>query len=299
MRIMSGSHGFIPALLLALAAAAGAQDVFYLKPARAAVATNAPLLLHSDRRADDKFVALPWPADRIGWFFVRGDGTQENHDTLKPAQASDDFVALALKQPGAKLIGADLRPAVSNWTGKQFEVFIKQNIAAESLPADRKPLAADAPVRVRRIESAKAIVRVAVANEKVGADSRPGQPAPSQPASTASAGHSAVVMSKSGQAVEIRLLADPTAMKLGSDVPVRTYVNGDKQTKMKVRATHESGDAQEFVTDGSGSGFFKLKSAGLWRIEASHAAASKDDADADWVAYSATLTFYATEGAGK
>ena len=49
---------------------------------------------------------------------------------------------------------------------------------------------------------------------------------------------SAIATSKTGQAVEMRLIADATAIPVGSDLPLRVYVGGEKKVGVKVRATH-------------------------------------------------------------
>ena len=49
---------------------------------------------------------------------------------------------------------------VNRVSGAEFEAFVAQNIAAESLPRDRRRYTDEAQVRVRRIESGKTLVRV-------------------------------------------------------------------------------------------------------------------------------------------
>lgn len=222
--------------------------------------------------ADGALAAAAWPGAEVKWFFVRVAGTQQNFDTLAADAPGGETVGLAVERAGVTMIGLDLRPRVETLTGAEFEAFLAAKVAAEALPAGRARAAPDAPVRVRRSESMKSLMRVR--NER--GDAPPAQ----------------VAQSKAGQAAELRLMLDPTVGRVGSDVAVRAYVAGDKRPAARVFVQRE-GDAKgtEFVTDPTGSGHFRVTEAGRWRVEFSHAAPLKDDPEAEWAIHTATLTF--------
>ena len=135
---------------------------------------------------------------------------------------------------------------------------------------------------MRRIESAKGLVRVS------DPEGRPVRP-------------SAVAQSKTGQAVEIRPLADPTMTAVGSDLPLRAYVLGEKLVGARMLATCiADGVTREAITDESGSCHFRIASTGVWRVEFHDVRPLSDDPEATWAIYSATLTFEVTRnGAGR
>lgn len=245
----------------------------FLVPAthQAAVGQSVALRVQAPR-ADGALAAGAWPGAEVKWCFVRVAGTQQNFDTLAADAPGGDAVGLAVERAGVTMIGLDLRPRVETLTGAEFEAFIAAKVAAEALPAGRAKAAADAQVRVRRIESMKSLMRVR--NER-------GEAPPAQ-----------VAQSKAGQAAELRLMLDPTVGRVGSDVAVRAYVAGDKRPAARVIVQRE-GDAKavEFVTDPTGSGHFRVTEAGRWRVEFSHVEALKDDPEAEWAIYTATLTF--------
>jgi hypothetical protein len=274
---------FVPAALTACGvAAAGGQTVTYLAPAKH-VATLGERVTVRTEIGDGKVVQrAAWPTETIHWLFVRAPGMQENRENVGPADPKDDFIDVTLTKPGVTMVGRDTKPTVTNVTGEKFKAFLTRTAPEETQKDVLAGIADEDKARVRRIESTKTLVRV------LDADGKP----PS---------HSAVAQSKTGQAVEIRALADPTLVAIGSDLPVRAYVDGDTRTGVKMLATCvATGKTQEALTDSSGSCHFRISDPGVWRIEFHDARPLENDADADWVVYSATLTFEVTKaGAGK
>lgn len=223
-------------------------------------------------RADGGLAAAAWPGAEVKWFFVRVAGTQQNFDALAADAPGGEAVSLAVERAGVTMIGLDLRPRVETLTGAEFEALLAAKVAAEALPAGRTKAAPDAKVRVRRIESMKSLMRVR--NDR-------GEAPPAQ-----------VAQSKAGQAAELRLMLDPTVGRVGSDVAVRAYVAGDKRPAARVIVRREGDEkATEFTTDPTGSGYFRVLAAGRWRVEFTHAEPLKDDPEAEWAVYTATLTF--------
>jgi uncharacterized GH25 family protein len=110
---------------------------------------------------------------------------------------------------------------------------------------------------------------------------------------------SAIATSKSGLAAEIRPQFDPTAAPVGSDLPLTVYVDGDKCPGAKIQATSLStGQTTTMTASPSGSAHFAVTDTGVWRVEFHHLQAPPSGG-AEWVLYSATLTFEIMKGAGQ
>ena len=258
---------------------AAAQPVRYLQPESYQAAAGGQVSVRIAAGDAANAQNERWPGERVGWFFTRVAGTQVNLDHSRPAKADDDFLTLAAPQGGVMMAGLDLRPSVAEYSGAELERFFTRYVPPGALPAGRKALPDDARVRVRRVESAKLLLKVAGARGETLDASAP--------------------LSKAGQQVEIRLLADPTSAAVGSDIPVWTYVGNAKQGGVKVIATHvASKQTQESVADAGGAARFTLKQPGPWRVEFHYARPLVDDPQADWVIYTATLAFEAN-GVGQ
>jgi hypothetical protein len=264
-------------LALAQAALAGPPDVTFLTPQQftGRVGDKVPVRFAAGLARDAQPVS--WPTD-VGLMLVRSGGTQENQHDVQPAAATDNFVPVALGHAGVTLIGVDRRPALLTLTGAELREFATRHtsgrIGAALPPEDRQ-------LRVRHTASSKTCIRAQ-------ADDRP-------------AGASATAIAKTGQAVELLPLVDPTLAQVGSDLPVITYARGGKLAGVQVLATHvPSGMVTGFVSDSGGSGWFRVSDAGLWRVEF-HYVRPITDAAADWAIDSATLTFEVPQpkGAGQ
>jgi len=274
----------IPAVLAAAGSSlAAAQSVKYLSPDKYQAHVGEQLRLHVEAGDALKPQRVAWPAEIIDWLYVRAAGTQENlhKERVQPARPQDDFLAVTLSHPGVALIGFDTRPAVTPVAGRDLQAFVTRYVEPASLPSPRPRFPSTATLNVRRVESTKALVRVQ--------------------AEDGERSHSATAQSKSGQAVEIRPLADPTMATVGNDLPVRVYIGGGKKAGVRLLATSvAAGKTQQIVTDASGAAHFRVTHPGLWRVEFHHAQPLKDDPAADWAIYSATLTFEVEEkGASK
>jgi hypothetical protein len=278
-----GLRPIVPVVVAAcgVAAAAG-QTITYLTPAKYAATVGERVAVFSDVREGDVIRRTPWPTQTIDWLFVRAPGTQENRENVGPADPKEDFVSVTLAKPGVTMIALDTKPVVTIVSGKQFKAFAKRTATGRLYEDAIAAIADEDRVRMRRIESAKTLVRV------LDPDGKP-------------MSHSAVAQSKTGQAVEIRALADPTMVAVGSDLPVRAYVGADARPGVKMLATCvATGKTQEALTDPTGSCHFRISDAGVWRVEFHYAEPLENDPNADWVVYSATLTFETTKtGAGK
>lgn len=250
----------------------------FLTPSKYSAALGESIALRFDAGAAKDAQPAPWPAEAVQWMFVRGGGEQENRHDVRPQRAGDDSVALRIAHSGVTVVGT-LQSSVAEMTGSELRTYLQENVAADSI-AGASGLSADRTVRVRHLRTGKTLIRV---------PSEDGQLVPS-----------AVATNKSGLAAEIRPRFDPTAAEVGSDLPLMVYVDGDKCPGAKIRATNvATGHTTVVNADPSGSAHFRVTGAGLWRVEFHHARPLADDATADWVLYSGTLSFEVTKGAGQ
>ena len=262
------------ATVAAMGESARAQEALFLEPASAVVARGERVeLTAAVGVGGGEGVARAWPAERIHHFFARTAWTQENRDTLAAGQ--DGLTAgWAAELPGVMVLGCDLSPRVEVVPGESFSAFV-----GRVLPSSRRAafgaLPAAGEVSVRRVESAKALVRVEAAGE--------------QPVSVAT--------SKTGQAVEIRPLMDPTALAPGGDLLLKIYAAIPGPAAGVVLATNTTtGESLSVETDDTASANLTIPSAGRWRVEF-HAVMPIADEDAQWLIHTATLTFDVAGGA--
>jgi hypothetical protein len=281
-------------------AEAGPIEPTYLVPesGHAAIGQEMSLALRPGIDADSP--ARPWPAAGVPWLFVRTDSTQRNRHGVGPEDPLARSISVRLLHPGVTMVGIEQPVSEKSVAGADLAEFAVDRATIES-----DPPALDGDIVLRRIESAKALIRV---RNRTGASIR---------------GDAAT--SKSGQRVELRALVDPTAVPIGSDIWVRAYVNGSSVPRARVFATNvDDGRVREALADGAGIASFRLDSPGRWRIEFHRLAPplpperqapprvrviapptpGADGSDEpgsprtepDWVLYSATLTFDAGEG---
>jgi len=217
----------------------------------------------------ERLAPAPWP-DGFDWFLVRAAGVQENLEDPRPP-AGVRALRLTLERPGITLIGADLRPRIERMSPPELAGFLAQRAG----PGVARPADTGEMLRVRRVESAKTLLRVLGEEGFLP--------------------NSATAQSKTGQRVEIRPLADPTSVPVKGDLPLRVYVPEKRGTKVTARHV-ATGRTQSFLTDALGCGFFTVTVAGIWTIEAHHAFPLEDDLAADWELHTATLTFAVPAG---
>lgn len=247
-------------LLAALATDAGAGGA-WIRPSNHRL-TAAGRLTAAIETGDVSAVRQATEPGRIAHLFVRGDGTQENIEGA--IRAADGGYALPLPPTGGALLGVDLVPVTSRVPVEQLR---ERSAFAALSPAATGP-------RVRIVQSAKSIVRV-------GESSAP----------------SAIVTSKTGQAVEIRALVDPSAGYIG-DVPLRIYVNGDKCGKGSLRVTNATrGETTTLELRPDGFSHFRLDQPGVYHVEFESLQEGDSNAESEWVLYSATLSFESLGGA--
>lgn len=253
----------ISILLPALAhAQTAAPRPLLLRPAAFDAAPGLATPLNVEYLDGVNTVEAPWPAT-IGWFFVRSPGFQENRsqDDAPRAAAGERSVSITPEHPGITIVGLDLPPRTVEWPADQLPP-----VPGVARPATDVP--ASGAVRVHLVESAKTIFHV-------GRDAS-----------------ESVATSKTGQAVEIRPLMDPTTTPVGADILLRVYIGGDAVKNASITATNTgAAQTQEIVLSPTGAGFFRVSAPGLWRLGFTQARPLEGNPDAKWTIYSATLTF--------
>lgn len=261
----------------AASARARAQSVTYLLPDRYDVVAGRDVSVHVSRGTSGALETIPWPSVDVGWFLVRSAGTQRNlaDADARPALENEDFVRLSLSDPDAALIGIDARPRIERIPGSAWQKFLEAEIADSALPADWRRRASGETVRVRRVESMKLLVRAAKTGSS-DADLWRG---------------SATGSSKTGQRTEIRPLIDPTAMAVGSDLPLRVSWADPTGVEAKFVVRQVAAETVQRVSAPGGAGWFTVTAPGEWRIEVHRAKPLQGDPAADWELETATLSF--------
>lgn len=215
-----------------------------------------------------------WPVERVADLCIRGEMIQTN---LESVSATEGAVTLSLPPGNVTLLALELKPVDLVLQAAEFSRLAREQ-AMNAPGADALP--SEAAVRVRRYESLKSLVRV---HE------------PLRPAAA-----SAIATSKVGHNAEIRVLADPTLLRPGSDLPVRAYADGGALKNGKVRAMHvASKSISEVALDPSGIGNLRLSAAGVWRLELQLLKPANGEAGVDWTWFTATVTFEILAGSAE
>lgn len=220
-------------------------------------------------------VTLPeMQPDDVDWMFFRAAGHQENRDTATPNERG----AVPFLAPHADtcMIGLDRKPRVQEVSARALESWFRAALGEP--PRGFEVADPDAAVRVRRVESSKLLVRIGAE----GADDVP----------------SATPQSKSGQMTEIRPLADPTTVPLGSVLPMRIYAPGapEEAVAQRVIARHPAtGRVVSSEVREGGIAQFEVSESGTWLVEAHTVTKPEGRAEVAWSLFTATLTFEAAE----
>ncbi|MFG0259085.1 MAG: hypothetical protein ACF8LK_01925, partial [Phycisphaerales bacterium JB041] len=203
---------------------------------------------------------------------------QVTRDALPVAPLSGGLgVSWVASEPGVLLLGADLEPRDETVSSGSFASFLERVLPASRRAALAGLLEADGPrgdVKVHRVESWKALVRV---------EARDAEPV-------------SIATSKTGQAVEIRPLMDPTAIVPGSDLAVRVYSRVPGPADGLVLATNvTTGEVVRAPTNETSLAVVPIDEPGRWRLEF-HAVEPREAGPAggdgpEWAVHTATLTF--------
>lgn len=266
------------ALILALAPAQ-AQRVGRLHTSGPLPGPGGQLALQLVRGTGAETRVERWPAleDR-NWLFLRAPGTQSNLQQVQTSGSPPDRASIELP-PGeygseGVVVGLDLGVHIEPVTPASWQRFLLERTGLAQTEQDVPQSAAAAPVRVRRLESMKLLLR-----PEGGAQVRV---------------PSAVLMAKTGQAVELRPLADPTTVSPGSDLPLRVYMITGETQGLTITAFHEpSGASSQVVTGPGGMAHLRIHAAGRWILEVHQVLELTGARDADFELRSATLSFVA------
>lgn len=240
------------AVAIGLAAtAAQAQQVRYLMPAAFQAAQGESVTLQLRAPGEG---ALEWPD--TGYVFVRAEGTQENRDRLEP---TDGAIRWTMQHVGLQMIGMDAAAREETVDGESFGRFLAANAPDVGV--------AEGPQTVRRVESFKTFVRVGEIR-----------------------GASETATDKTALKADIRTIMDPTAIRAGSTLAFRAYVEGRSVSGARVKATHLATGLEVWdIADGSGIGRVDLPEPGAWRLEFHDVRPATDTAPV--TIHSAVLTF--------
>jgi len=207
--------------------------------------------------------------ERVETLYIRCAGSQRN--IQRPRGDADGLLRIRMTDGGVALCSFDAVPHVETFTTTELRRFLGEHthVLLGHTPRETQT--------VRHIQCGKALVRVHHPDESVP--------------------HSATAQSKTGQAVEIRPLGDPTSLRIPSDLPLRIYLppGHDDVEMVGIVATHlPSQESQSVRTGPGGIARIRLDRPGPWRIEAHHArwgAQEEPRPNWDWTIASATLTF--------
>lgn len=200
---------------------------------------------------------VPWPES--DWFFVRSGGGALNLSEVELA-GGRALLPIPPQANALEVLGLDLSPQVAYAPAAAWGRFLEEH-GLEG-PATEGEL-----LRVRRVESLKAIVR------------------------RASDAPSAGALAKTGQAVELRPVADPTTLAAYGDLPLRGYAPGGASGAHVIARHTQSGEVRRTRLDGSGLGTLRLGLAGPWVVQLLTVRGLEGDAQADLELAIATLTF--------
>ncbi|MBD2748432.1 DUF4198 domain-containing protein [Microvirga sp. BT688] len=100
-----------------------------------------------------------------------------------------------------------------------------------------------------------------------------------------------------GQGLEIVALADPMTLKMGDDLPVQVFADGEPLAGVPLYVDYvNDGHAQSNKTDAEGKVTLFVRNDGLNVIGVSHAKKTPGNAEIDQVSYFATLSFILPHG---
>jgi len=246
-----------------------AQSLRYFAPS---AARDGVLELTWVRESAGQRTAGAWPAGELGWLFARQSGTQRNFDAAEPRALDATRWALALEGDGGALVGWDLPARVEQVTVAELGAFLGARGGAHVLPTFAPELGrADERLKLVRLESLARHVR--------------------------GARHDGIVLSKSGQRMELRAMLDPASAGAGGDLVFKLYLPPGGTETLVCRALQlESGASEELrVTDGLVRA--RLASAGPWCLEVHRLRHAEDGLELA----SATLVFElpAATGGGR
>ncbi|MEP7364975.1 MAG: DUF4198 domain-containing protein [Acidobacteriota bacterium] len=252
-----------------------------------ACACAAPLLAHSLYLLPSKFHAAA--GDEVVFSVHNGDAFPESQDAADPRRFLDarltgsgsqssivDFKrwgkathsAVRLPEAGAYWISLHTMPRVLSLEPAKFEPYLRDEGLDWVVEWRAQNGEAQKPSRERYSKYAKTYLE---------------------------AGPGDVWKKVLGLEIEIVPEADPASVKAGGKLPIRLMWHGKPAAGIRVErawALPDGGKGVDVVgrTDAEGRTSVTLDKAGRWRIHAVAMERAKDDAEADWVSYWASMT---------
>ncbi|MGE3181613.1 MAG: DUF4198 domain-containing protein, partial [Phycisphaerae bacterium] len=197
---------------------------------------------------------------------IRSEDKQWNYGKLQELRAEAGFV-LPEAAKGTTLVALVIRDDIKLTAAEQQQLLVRDDINRPGPEA--APPAEDADRNIMRVQSLKSVMTVGEPN---------GQP-------------SDIATAKLGQPAEIRLLADPSTLGVGADLPLRAYLDGSAIPAARLSATLVGRNQSiEISTDSKGIGRIRVTEAGEWLVVLHVFAQSNIDATT-WTWHTATFSF--------
>lgn len=258
-------------------APASAQELGRLRPSRPFAVPGGQLEVQLVRGEGAGAPTRPWPtAEERNWIFLRAPGSQRNFAAVPTLGPEAKRAQLELP-PGnyrseGVVVGLDLRPTLVDVPLEDWQRFQVDRLGLEKPVPFSSAFDAPRSVRLRRIESMKLLLRLKEGKEI---------PVPS-----------GVLMTKTGQAVELRPLGDPTTIAPGGDFPVKVYAPTGSTEGLLVTAVHEaSGTRTRAITRPGGIAHLRISAAGAWTLQVHQLVRLGGTRGADFELRSASLSF--------
>lgn len=252
------------------------KNMKQLKSLTVVAAMSLTLALAGLAQAHDLWLSANQPAEGkalsvlVGYGHGFPAGEEIEFDVLDPVEIIGAQGKIATKPGQKQEFVSDAPLAAGTYVvtgGRKAQWYTKTPAGSVNVPKNEAPEAISC---LRSVKYAKAIVNLGAAGDV------------SQPV---------------GQTLEIVPLANPGALKVGDDLPVRVLFEGKPLAKVEVLglyagfSQHEGSYAFYARTDKDGKAYVKLSAAGQWLVLAKHKVPFADKAQCDEYAHTATLTF--------
>ena len=257
-------------LVLLTAAIASAHDMF-AKPDRFFVAENAETLvrvLNGTFSKSENSIARP----RVRDISVVGPAGRSRMDTTAWSAAGDTSTfRVRTGNAGTYVLGVSTQPNIIPLTGKEFNLYLREDGIPDVLEARRRDKELDRAVKERYHKHIKALIQVGEQRSE----------------------HYATEL---GYPAELVPLDNPYTLKVGDVLRVRTLVDGKTAPNQFVlfggRTPSEQRITQRAVrSDADGVAKIALRARGTWYIKFINMARLTGDTAADYESKWATITF--------
>jgi len=202
-----------------------------------------------------------WKDHAVRWVFVKTGQIQENRDSVDGWLDPQGVFVPPVLSPGAVVVGVDFAPTLED-----LSVGDLRRLLVDAAPPK------SATVKVKHFRSAVAILRTSWSVDD-------------DPASH-------VAVAETGLACEIRPLMDPTRLPSGADIKFEIAQRGREVEEAELRATSlVTGRTLAMAPDRAEGLNWKPESSGLYGLSCTFALPLKNDPEASYAVYSATVCF--------